>query len=265
MPYLSLGTERLHYLQMGAGSKVLLAFHGYGERASVFSVFESSLCNDYTILSFDLPHHDNSDWPAGVALSEQHLKTLVKEVLLRFGVTQISLIGYSIGGRVCMGILSCAADKIDKMLLLATDGLVINYYYFFFTRTLLGRSLLHVALHRPRTSAAIIELLRTIRLLPVTQYRLAMSTVQHERSRQLLLKAWPVLRQLVYSPALLRRIINKHRVKLILIMGCYDRVLPPKLATNFVKGISSATVQVLDKGHRIFDAENAHAIAQHLL
>jgi len=265
MPYLSLGTERLHYLQMGAGSKVLLAFHGYGERASVFSVFESSLGNDYTILSFNLPHHGNSDWPAGVALSEHHLNILVGEVLLRFGVPHISLMGYSIGGRVCMGILSCAADKIDKMLLLATDGLVINYYYYFFARTYLGRSLLKVALHRPHSSTSIIDFLRTIRLLPLTQYRLVMGTMQQERNRQLLLHAWPALRLLVYSPSVLRTIINKHSIKVILVMGLYDRVLPPKLAINFVKGVSSATVQVLDKGHRIFDAENAHAIAQHLL
>ncbi len=265
MPYLSLGSERLHYLQMGVGSKVLLAFPGYGERATVFSVFEKSLGDEYTILSFDLPHHGSSTWTEGVALSEPHLAMLVQEVLRLYGVQRVSLMGYSIGGRVCMGLVKCLPDKIDRLLLLAADGLAINYYYYFFVRTVPGKWLLRTALLRPTISLALTEALRTIRLLPVTQYRLAMGTLQHEHSRQLLLLAWPALRYLVYSPAVLRRIINAHNLRVVLIMGRYDRVLPPKLATDFAKGIPSATVQVLDKGHRIFDAENAHAIAQHLL
>ena len=265
MPYLSIGSERLHYLQMGVGSRVLLAFHGYGERAIVFSVFEQSLGSDYTILSFDLPHHGSSSWPEGVALSEQHLTQLVQEVLRLYGVEQVSLMGYSIGGRVCMGMVAASADKIDRLLLLAADGLAINYNYYFFARTVMGKWLLRAALMRPSMSTTLIEAMRTIRVLPVTQYRLAMGTMQHKHSRQLLLHAWPALRQLVYSPAVLRRIINAHNLRLTLVMGRYDRVLPPKLATNFAKGIPTATVQVLDKGHRIFDAENAHAIAQHLL
>ncbi len=265
MPYLSLGSERLHYLQMGVGSKVLLAFHGYGERATVFSVFENCLGDEYTILSFDLPHHGSSSWTEGVALSEQHLQMLVQEVLRLYGVHRLSLMGYSIGGRVCMGLIKCSPDKIDRLLLLAADGLAINYYYYFFARTVPGKWLLRAALVRPTISLALTEALRTIRLLPVTQYRLAMGSLQHEHSRQLLLRAWPALRLLVYRPAALRRIINAHNLRVILIMGRYDRVLPPKLATSFAKGVPTATVQVLDKGHRIFDAENAQAIAQHLL
>jgi pimeloyl-ACP methyl ester carboxylesterase len=265
MPYLSLGSERLHYLQMGVGSRVLLAFHGYGERATVFSVFEKCLGSDYTILSFDLPHHGSSSWPEGVALSEQHLCVLVQEVLRQHDVQRLSLMGYSIGGRVCMGIVKCLPDKIDRVLLMAADGLAINYYYYFFARTVLGKWLLRTALLRPAMSVALTDILRKLRLLPVTQYRLAMGTLQHEHSRQLLLRAWPAMRHLVYSPTALRRIVNAHNLQVILIMGRYDRVLPPKLASNFAKGVPTATVQVLDKGHRIFDAENAQAIAQHLL
>ena len=265
MPYISLGSERLHYLQMGVGSRVLLAFHGYGERATVFSVFEKSLGSDYTMLSFDLPHHGSSSWPEGVALSKQHLTQLVQEVLRQYGVARVSLMGYSIGCRVCMGIVSCVADRVDRLLLLAADGLAINYYYYFFTRTVMGKWLLRAALMRPSISTTLIDVLRTIRVLPVTQYRLAMGTMQHEHSRQLLLHAWPAMRLMVYSPVMLQRIVNAHNLRLTLVMGRYDRVLPPKLATNFARGVPTATVQILDKGHRIFDAENAHAIAQHLL
>lgn len=265
MSYLSLGSERLYYLQMGVGSKVLLAFHGYGERATVFSVFEKSLGDAYTILSFDLPHHGNSSWTDGVALNEQHLRQLVQEVLRLYAVERVSVMGYSIGGRVCMGIVACAADKIDRLLLLAADGLAINYYYYFFARTMVGKWLLRAALLRPAMSARVIAALRIVKILPITQYRLAMGTIQHAHSRQLLLHAWPALRLLVYNPALLRRTLLAHGVRVVLIMGRYDRVLPPRLAVNFATGIPTATVHILDKGHRIFDAENAHDIAQHLL
>src|SRR5205809_920321 len=75
--YISMGNEKLHYLQSGIGKRVLLAFHGYSNNASIFHPFEPHLARQYTILSFDLPHHGNSKWAENVPLTKNDLVTLM--------------------------------------------------------------------------------------------------------------------------------------------------------------------------------------------
>src|SRR6218665_602262 len=95
----------LHYKKEGNGSKILVAFHGYGNDCSLFDILIPYLKDDYTILSFDLPFHGQSIWPKTVAFTQQHLNILTEQILELCQVKKISLLGYSLGGRICMNIL----------------------------------------------------------------------------------------------------------------------------------------------------------------
>jgi pimeloyl-ACP methyl ester carboxylesterase len=265
MPYIDIDKGKLHYLRLGTGPRVLLAFHGYGEQAASLAIFATELGSAYTLLSFDLPHHGLSEWPDNEHLTELHLAQLATSICSEYGVNTVSLMGYSIGGRVCLAMLKAAPLSIDKVLLMATDGLRVNKYYYFVTHTMAGRFLFNRFLRNPATSLRLTTLFHKTGVISLSYQRLTAQVLQSAARRQQLQQAWPCLSKLVYSPAKLRAVINHNHTPVLIFMGRHDRVLPPFLAERFITGVNTARLFILEKGHRIFDVDNVPYIAQHLL
>ena len=96
--FIELENGSLHYQRWGSGGRVLLAFHGYGNTAALFSSFGTHLGQEFTILSFDLPHHGKSQWPPDNLVHKADLQKLVSAVRHTYGVNKVSLAGYSMGG-----------------------------------------------------------------------------------------------------------------------------------------------------------------------
>ena len=88
--YIKAGKFDLHYLEMGAGPRVLLAFHGYGNDAGLFVPFEQYLSDEFTILSIDLPHHGKSGCDEK-AMDPEDLSALIGTVCIERNVESVSL------------------------------------------------------------------------------------------------------------------------------------------------------------------------------
>jgi pimeloyl-ACP methyl ester carboxylesterase len=59
--------------------------------------------------------------------------------------------------------------------------------------------------------------------------------------------------------------IKKYKIPVTIFMGAFDKIIPPSLARNFIKGLDTAKLVVLEKGHRVFDQDNAQLISGYLL
>jgi pimeloyl-ACP methyl ester carboxylesterase len=263
--YIPVGNEKLHYLQSGTGKKVLLAFHGYGNNAAIFHPFDTYLNNEYTTLSFDLPHHGSSQWAENTPLTKRELVLLVEAVKEKFGVDKVSLLGYSMGGRVCLTIISLLPESIGKAALIATDGLSINFYYYFLTRTLIGIKLLRHVMLNPSIYLRVLNWLARLKLVHAKRHKFAMQHIDSDQRRRFLIKVWYGMSRLIVPPAKIKAAITRHHIPVTIFMGEYDRILPPLLAQKFKKGTQTVQVRVLKKGHRTFDSTNAGEIAQSLL
>jgi pimeloyl-ACP methyl ester carboxylesterase len=265
MEYISVGNEKLHYLRYGTGEQLLLAFHGYGNDATLFDPFIPHLHNAYTILSFDLPHHGKSEWTEDTVFRKRDLVIMVAALKEKFKVDKVSLLGYSMGGRVCLTITQYMPESIDKVALVATDGLRIDHFYYFLTRTYFGKKLFKKELLKPDRFFKVIDWLKRKKWLDAHKYKFVMNYMKPPDSRKFLMQVWPGMSQLMTSPPKLKRAIKQHHIPVSIFMGAYDRVMPPILAEKFKEGLDSVQLFILDKGHRVFDAGNAHLIAEHLL
>ncbi|MCW3122913.1 MAG: hypothetical protein JWQ38_2405 [Flavipsychrobacter sp.] len=263
--YIDIGTEKLHYLQWGSGSKILLAFHGYGNDAKMFSPLEPYLNDDYTILSFDLPHHGGSKWQDDSLFTKKDLALLVGHIKSIYKVDKVSLAGYSMGGRVCLSIIEVVPASIDKVLLLATDGLTVNIYYYFFTRTWPGKKMFRHMLEHPALYFKIMDLLKKTKLVDAARHKFVMYFLKSEQDRKQLLRIWAGTSDIIPSPGKVKALIKQCAIQVHIYMGAYDKILPPSLAEGFGSGLDTVHLHTLEKGHRVFDHDNAPEIALSLL
>ena len=263
--HIRVGNEQLHYLKTGNGPRMLLAFHGYGHEANNLTLFAPYLSEDYTCLFFDLPHHGESGWAANTVFTEALLIQLIQALIKEFGVQKISLLGSSIGGRVCLSIVYVLPGCIDKVTLLASDCLRVDPYFHFFTTNPVGKKVFRHMLSKPGNYLKIAALLKKTGLVHEKRYKFVLHYLDNDASRKQLGNVWPAMAGLSPEIYSLKKIIQQYDIPITIFMGRYDKIIPPSVAEKFKMGLDSVHVIVLDKGHRIYDASNAAMIAGSLL
>lgn len=263
--FTKLESGTIHYLKIGSGKRLLLCFHGYGNNASLFIPFQKYLANDFTILSIDLPHHGRSKWTDGHLLHRHELKQLVETLMALHHASQISLVGYSMGGRVCLVIAEMMPEKIERLLLVASDGLIFNPLYFFVTKTLIGRKIFRSFLADPNKYLKLLKWLRDKDWLDASRYKFITYYLENAEDRKFLRHVWQDMSLIVPSMKNLKSSINKYQIQICIFSGKFDRVIPTTQAQQFMKGLSTVQLLVVQHGHRMFGADSLPKMASYLI
>ncbi|TXT32223.1 MAG: alpha/beta hydrolase fold protein, partial [Chitinophagaceae bacterium] len=120
--FIGFGPSKIHYMRFGTGERLVFCFHGYGELASSFAVFEPYLGNEFTLIAIEAPFHGKTDWQGELLLKPSDLITVMKEIAGDNHQAWI-LFGYSMGGRMAMKIMELIPEQIEQLILVAPDGL----------------------------------------------------------------------------------------------------------------------------------------------
>ena len=263
--YIGVGNLRMHYLKTGKGRRLLLGFPGYGHSAHSLLDVAHQLTEEYTCLLIDLPHHGQSNWPAGSTCTQHMLGAITRQLLGEHGTDKASLLGYSMGGRVCLNIVELMPEKVDKVTLVASDGLAPNGYYIFFTRTIIGAALFRNTLSNPGRYMKIVEWLKARKWITEWQYKFVQYYTGDEANRKKLGLIWPAMRKLIPDLSKVKTNIRKYNIHINLVMGKFDKVIPAALGHRFARNTAQVTVTTLNKGHRVITPETAKEIAQTLI
>ncbi len=236
---------------MGEGKKLLIAFHGFGNDATIFSPLAALVEKEYTIISIDLPGHGLTRWKDRY-FRKQDLMAIIQGIKNDFGAERFSLIGYSLGGRVCLNIVELQPNWVDKLVLLAADGLQKNFWYNVATRNVFGKALFTNMLRSPERWLSRVDFLRKYNVIDESRFKFAKANLTDEKIRQQLGYVWPVTSKLVAHLTLVKWNINKHKIETHVVMGKYDRIFPPIQGERFVRNLKTAHLHILDSGHNFF-------------
>lgn len=262
--YIQLGGGVLQYLRIGNGSKLLMAFHGYGNEAGMFAPFEPYLPG-YTIISVNLPHHGKSEWHDDQPLQQKELTDLAHILMKEAGVNNISLAGYSIGAKLCLCIMEQMPAQVEQVLLIAPDGLVPNPLYSLVTRNVAGKWLFKDFLTKPQRYLPLINGLQKINLIDKARYKFAMHYIGSESDRKFLLRVWPSLRLIIPDRNKLRRVINEYKIPVHIFIGNRDKIILAAYGERFSRGMATVQLHIVDGKHWIFDEETIIKMAKSLL
>lgn len=246
------GMLSLHCLKTGNGKKVVLAFHGYGNDAALFSFLGHE---EYTILSFDLPFQGQSDTPPGSCLEKQDLLMLTKHIMNEYGVSKVSLLGFSLGARVCLCIAEQLPEAVRNMVLIAPDGIRHNYFYRFFTGTAPGHVLFKSFIRSGGTYLKLFSVLHRMALLNSYRYRFALQYIRTDASRKLLYDIWMATRKLNADLGRVKHEIGTRPIPVHILMGERDSVIPLRNARIFKGRNDHIHIHVFHRGHNLLQFE----------
>jgi pimeloyl-ACP methyl ester carboxylesterase len=241
--------SELYYYKEGMGTKTILLFHGFGQNHNAFEVWNETLKNEYTIYTFDLFFHGSSTWKNQQALKKEDWKRILELFLGQEKIKIFEIAGFSIGAKFVLATLELFPERIEKIILLAPDGIKNNFWYSLATSTSLTRSLFRSMILKPRRLQTLIKLMKFFQFEDKNLLRFAEVQLSTEERRQRVYNSWIYFRHLHFNLNALTLLLNSKNIPVIFILGKLDKVIPARKVKEFAKTLKNHQFQLLDAGH----------------
>ncbi len=243
----------------GNGNSKIICFHGFGRKAEDFLIFEKLLLPHQQMISVNLFAHEGSLFPEeridDDPLTKEEWKNTFVAFLHHIGADKVHLLGYSMGGRLCLVTLEIMPEKISSLLLIAPDGLKINLLYKFASGTKIGRRMYRSIVENPTWLFRIAKWLNKIGLLNDKLHRFVHVHLDTREKRQQVHDAWLIYKRIFPDLKLLANYIRSHDVFAFnMIFGEFDSIITPKLGEKFCDQIGSRKrMHLIKAGHRLLN------------
>lgn len=264
--------SQVSYYRFGSGPKQVICFHGYGEEATLYSFLEKYADNQFTFYAIDLPFHGQTKWNDGLNFSHIDLYQIVRTILLETNEQQktrnekLILMGFSLGGRIALSFYQSQPESVEKIILLAPDGLVVNFWYWLATQTWAGNKLFAFSMKYPGWFFAFLKMVNKLGLVNVSVFKFVNFYIGNKEARQLLYQRWTGLRKLKPNLERIKKLIRQYKTPARLVYGKYDRIILPVRGEQFQKGIEEfCTVTVIASGHQVVHENHVEEILPALL
>ncbi|MGE0771710.1 MAG: alpha/beta fold hydrolase [Cyclobacteriaceae bacterium] len=251
----------LSYQKAGSGSEALLQFHGFGQDRTAFDSLLSSLGTRYTIYSFDLFFHGNSEWGHGEhPLEKAFVAEMMNAFLESLSIDRFSVMGFSLGGKVAFTMAETMTNRINTLYLMAPDGISTQFWYSLATYPLVFRKYFRGMITHPGYFSSVVKLASKLRLVDRGVLRFANSQMNTEEKRRRVYLTWVVYRHLKFDLPQLARKIAEQQAKLVMIVGRFDKIITATNVKGFVAQIPSGSLHIVDAGHNDLIAKSGSVL-----
>jgi pimeloyl-ACP methyl ester carboxylesterase len=157
-------------------------------------------------------------------------------------------------------------DKIKRVVLLAPDGLKVNFWYWLSTQTWIGNRLFAFTMKHPGWFLGFLKILNKLRLVNASIFKFVNYYIGDKEVRRLLYARWTTLRK--FKPRLkkIKPLIRENNTVVHLLYGMHDRIILSSVGEKFRKGIEGhCTLSVIHSGHQVLHEKHAGEIMLALL
>lgn len=261
---------QISYEKWGTGSRILLAFHGFGQSATIFQNISSALKDTYTVYACSLFYHGDSKFPEhvvpGAPLPPEFLKLGVEEFCKQNNIEHFSLMGYSLGGRLALKLIEMMPERIESVVLLAPDGVKKSRWYYFATNHFIGKRLFRRVVYKPGILFALVNGFRSVRIINEKMKKFVYSQFSDADNRLKVLNVWNTYSIITPKVSNVKKIIQKFQIKTLIFTGTYDPVLNEKIGYILSTGIEEYVKWIKIKaGHDLLKPVYADLIKEELV
>lgn len=268
----------ISYWRIGTGRRIVFCFHGYGEEGGIFEFLEKYAGAEYSFYALDVPFHGRTNWNEGSGFNPEDLQNIIREILVgepAFSPVSstppdkshpsLNLLGFSLGGRMALSLYQAIPRQIEKIVLLAPDGLKMNFWYWVATQTWMGRKLFWFTMKYPGWFFLFLRILNKLKLVNTSIFKFVNYYVGDKQVRKELYNRWISLRGFKPDPEKIKSLIKEFKTPIRLVYGKHDRIILPARGEKFRKGIEEySRLNIIDSGHQLLHEKHAEEILESL-
>lgn len=246
--------SKISYHSWGKGKEVLILFHGFGDRAALFDVLETSLGQHYKAFAISFPYHGHTEWKEGF-FTKTDIVNFIKIILEKEKASSFSILGYSMGGKITMNMVEVFADQINKVILLAPDGIKTHPLYDIHGLPLWFIRLFKFLLKRPKTFFKLNKVIYKWGFLSKFLYDFTKNHFSTTPQRERFFNVSESIHDFKPDLNKLKMILNQKNIPLEMFLGERDEVILPESGEILKEGLKNCQVTFLPKGHLLVDED----------
>ncbi|MBP6642510.1 MAG: alpha/beta hydrolase [Flavobacteriales bacterium] len=256
----------LAYRTYGHGPSVVIAFHGFGRTGADFEVLTKTLGEACTIHAFDLHFHGKSpSYPerASTPFTPHELAVFFTAFLDSMTTKKATVLGYSLGGRIALSLLTTMPERFERLILVAPDGLKTRPWYRALAATQMGEWAYRRFVEHPEKIHLFMDGLRATRLMSQKMHRFLKGQTDSQAKRMLVRDVWLSFRSIEPDLEEVAAIATARTIPINIFFGKFDSVIKPR----FGKKLHDLAPDVVSQenlpfGHVLLVPELGKALAE---
>jgi pimeloyl-ACP methyl ester carboxylesterase len=259
--------SQVSYYRFGTGPQAAICFHGYGEDGKSYAFLEKYLGDRFSFYAIELPFHGDTDWKEGLLFTHIDLQQITDGILeldnpkLKTENSKLVLIGFSLGGRIALSLFQSQPEKISRLILMAPDGLKVNFWYWLSTQTWLGNKLFALTMKKPGWFFGFLKLLNKLKLVNASIFKFTNYYIGDPEARRLLYARWTSLRKLKPNLSRIKSFTKKQKTAVKLVYGKHDRIILSSVGEKFKHGIETqCELIVIHSGHQVLHEKHVEEL-----
>jgi pimeloyl-ACP methyl ester carboxylesterase len=263
--------SKISYYRFGRGFRPVICFHGYGENSEMYAFLDKHAGHEFTFYSIDLPYHGFTEWNDG-DFTHHDLQQIISGVLHDHDEKpgtrnqKLTLIGFSLGGRIALSLYQSQPALTEKVVLLAPDGLKVNFWYWLATQTWAGNKLFALTMKKPGWFFGFLKLMNKLGMVNASIFKFVNYYIGDKEVRRLLYARWTSLRKLRPHLQRIKTLVNDNNTPIRLVYGKHDRIILSSVGERFRQGIEKhCTISLIHSGHQVLHEKHVEEILPALL
>jgi pimeloyl-ACP methyl ester carboxylesterase len=248
--FLDLPPSRIRILRFGSGERLLIALHGFGDKAELFAPLAQALGKNYTVAALDLPFHGQTDWQQN-RFSKTDLVRIIRQIMAEAGRERLSLMGFSFGGRLVLSLLPELKDCTDQIYLLSPDGINTKGMYIAENTPVWLRRQLFRALQNPVWLLRVTEIGHRYGLINGVLFRFIKRNVSRPERLKRAFLWWASLDSFLLHRSDVRALLAASGLPTEVYLGAQDDVIDAKTLSALVGDLPNVRCTTVDAGHHL--------------
>jgi len=248
--YLDHANCKIHCLRFGQGPKLLIALHGFGDRARLFAILEAALSERYTVVAFDLPFHGQTEWQ-GHTFTKADVLAIVRQIMSRENQQRLCLMGYSFGARLVQAMLPQLLPQLDKLYLLAPDGIHTKGMPMAVRTPVWARHFLYRILKKPGWFLRLLDWGRRLNIVPPLILHFLTFNLTRPDRFQRTFGCWFALESFYLRRRRIKAIWRESGLPVDIYFGTKDEMIRYKTVKKMVEGVPNVRIFRMNAGHRL--------------
>ncbi len=240
----------ISYLSFGNGAKIIIALHGYGESAQSFQPLGIALQETCTLYAFDFPLHGSTNWRKNSFDSNDAVQIL-QQLIEKEDIGTFTLMGYSFGGRVAQTIFTYFEPQLEKLLLIAPDGLKSNSLTPWLLLPTILRKFTAQRFLQSSFLRAALQAVASKKILPLSANYFIKYQLKTKIQQQRAAFYWINIACFQRSSSKIKRTFSNSQVPIHLFLGTRDKVIPATLSKKWGRNLPHFFIHFIDARHRM--------------